>query len=376
MVGASVAVSRVPSRSIFDVYRDGVAHWWASAPLYGPGMRAFVYFPSAVLIFTPFAALGQPLDDLAWRVFSVALFILGLWRLVRLVRPDDTGVALAVVLLLLLPCSGVDVQRGQATAAMAGWIFLGAADLAERRFDRAALWLCLAVALKPLALVPLLLFGAVSPPLRGRLALGLALVFAAPFLRADPGYVAAQQAAMADTLTHAADLGVTRFNDVGMMLDRFGLDLPSPALLALRGVAALATLGLALLAARRLPPHRGTVVVLALAMAYLMLCNPRTELGNYMGMAAVIGLFMVTAPPRPWLGAIILGMGTQAYGNWIFRATDVWLKPALCLAFALWLAAGIVRASPTRGISGPGGDTRYRTTRRQPGTSAPRAPSR
>ena len=267
MIGASVAVARVPSRSIFDVYRDGAAHWWASAPLYGPGMRAFVYFPSAALIFTPFAALGQPLDDQVWRVFSVALFILGLWRLIRLVRPDDPGAALAVVLLLSLPCSGVDVQRGQATVAMAGWIFLGAADAAERRFDRAALWLCLAVALKPLALVPLLLFGAVSPPLRWRLAVGLALVFAAPFLRADPGYVADQQVAMVHTLTHAADLGVTRFNDVGMMLDRFGIDLSQPALLALRGVAALVTLGLALLAARRLPPRPCAVTVLALGVA-------------------------------------------------------------------------------------------------------------
>lgn len=334
----------MPSRSIFDVYRDGVAHWWASAPLYGAGMRAFVYFPSSVLVFTPFAALGQPLDDLAWRLFSVALFALGLWRLARLVRPDHPGTALALIMLLLLPCSGVDVQRGQATVAMAGWIFLGAADAAERRWSRAALWLCFAVALKPLAIVPLLLFGAVFPPLRWRLALGVALVFAAPFLRSDPAYVWAQQVAMVHTLTHAADLGITRFNDVGMMLERFGLDLSAPALLALRAVAALLTLVLALVAARRMPPPECAVAVLALGMAYLMLCNPRTELGNYMGMAAVIGLFMVHVPPRPWLGAVILAMGTQAYGNWIFRPTDVWLKPALCLGFAAWLAATIMTA--------------------------------
>ena len=346
VVGASVAVSRVPSRSIFDVYRDGVAHWWAAQPLYGPGMRAFVYLPSSALLFTPFATLGQPLDDLVWRVFSVALFAFGLWRLVRLVRPDDPGLALAVVLLLTLPSAGVDVQRGQATVAMTGWTFLGAAGAAERRWGWAALWLTLAFALKPLAVVPMLLFGAVFPPLRWRLALGAALVFAAPFLHPDPSYVAAQQVAMAHTLTHAADLGVTRFNDVAMMLHRFGLDLPESALLALRAAAAAATLALALVAARRSPPRSVALVVLALATAYLMLFNPRTELGNYMGMAAVVGLFAVGAPARPWLGAIMLAMGTQAYGNWIFRPTDVWLKPALCLGFALWLAAGILGARP------------------------------
>jgi len=348
VVGASVAVSRVPSRSIFDVYRDGVAHWWAAAPLYGAGMRAFVYFPSAVLIFTPFAMLGQPLDDLAWRGCSVGLFVFGLWRLTRLVRPDEPQLALAIILLLLLPCSGVDVQRGQATVAMAGWIFLGTADVAERRWTRAAVWLCLAVALKPLALVPLLLLGAVFSSLRWRLALGVALVVTVPFIHPDPAYVVSQQVAMLHTLTHAADLGVTRFNDIGMMLDRFGITVPAPELLVLRAAAAAITLGLAVMAGRRLPPRECAVAVLALGMAYLMLCNPRTELGNYMGMAAVIGLFMVQGPTRPWLGAVILAMGTQAYGNWIFRPTDVWLKPALCLIFTAWLAATVIQAPGRR----------------------------
>lgn len=348
VIGVSIAVLHQPGRSIFDVYRDGVAHWWAAEPLYGPGMRAFVYFTSSPLIFTPFAALGRPLDDVVWRAFSVAFFIWGLYRLVRLVRPTDAGLATAIILLLMLPCSGVDVQRGQASVAMAAWVFIGTAEAAEQRWWKAAFWLCLAMALKPLALVPLLLFGAAFRPLRPRLALGVVLVLAVPFLHPDPAYVLAQDVAMVRKLTHAADIGVTRFNDIGMMLDRFGIALPDRVLLAIRALAALAALGLTMVVARRASLRTGALVILAIAMTYLMLFNPRTELGNYMGLAAVVGVFMVWGDPtqwraRAWLGVMVLAMGTQAYGNWIYRPTDVWLKPLLALVFAIWLIDGVLR---------------------------------
>lgn len=348
VLGASIAVSYQPIRSIFDVYRDAVTHWWAAEPLYRPGMRAFVYLTSSPLIFTPFAALGPPRDDVAWRVFSVAVFLWGVFRLVRLVRPSDAGVALAIILLLVLPCAGVDVQRGQASVAMAGWVFLGAAEAAGQRWGRATLWLCLALALKPLALVPLLLFAAAFPPLRLPLTGGVAVVLAVPFLHPAPSYVAAQEVAMVQTLTHAAALGVTRFNDIAMMLDRFGIDLPAPVLLASRAVAAAGALALTMVVARRAAARTCALLVLAIAMTYLMLFNPRTELGNYLELAAVIGVFMVRGQParwrtRAWLGAMILAMGTQVYGDWIYRPTDVWLKPLLAVIFAVWLVDGVLR---------------------------------
>jgi hypothetical protein len=353
LLGTSIILWRDPGRGIFDVYRDATTHWWAAEPLYQSGMRAFVYLTSSPLIFTPFAALGQPLDDLAWRIFSVALFLWGLFRLVRLVRPSDAGVAFATILLLMLPSAGVDVQRGQAAVAMAGWVFLGAADAAEQRWGKAALWLCLAVALKPLALVPLLLFAAAFPPLRLLLAGGVAIVLAVPFMHPDPYYVATQEVAMVRTLTHAADLGVTRFNDIAMMFDRFGVDLPVSAWLAARAIAGAAAIALTVVVARQATAPTGAFIVLAIATTYLMLFNPRTELGNYMALAAVIGVFMVRDGNMHWqarigFGAMILAMGTQAYGEWIYRPTDVWLKPLLALVFAVWLVGGILwpRAAP------------------------------
>ena len=102
---------------------------------------------------------------------------------------------------------------------------------------------------------------------------------------------------MLRTLTHAAHLGVTRFNDIAMMLDRFGIDLPAPVLLALRAVAAVAALALTLVVARRAAARTTALIALAIAMTYLMLFNPRTELGSYLELAAVIGVFMLRINP-------------------------------------------------------------------------------
>ena len=64
-------------------------------------------------MFTPFVLLGQPLDDLAWRICSVALFLYAVSRLVALVLPGQARLAMAAILLLMLPCAGVNVQRAR-----------------------------------------------------------------------------------------------------------------------------------------------------------------------------------------------------------------------------------------------------------------------
>src|SRR5271163_3555650 len=98
LIATSVLAVRHPAGSIFDAYRDGVHHWWAGEPLYSHDARSFVYLTSSPLIFTPFTLLGPPLDDLVWRIFSVALFLYALWRLVALTLPTHARLAMAIIL--------------------------------------------------------------------------------------------------------------------------------------------------------------------------------------------------------------------------------------------------------------------------------------
>jgi hypothetical protein len=348
LIAVSTLVVRSPIRSIFDAYRDAVHHWWAGEPLYNAGdPRGFVYLTSSTLLFTPFVLLGAPLDDLLWRVCSVALFLAGVWQLVRLLMPERAPLAMAVIMLLVLPAAGVNVQRGQAEMAMAGMMFPGAADAARQRWWRGAALLCLSFALKPLALVLILLYAALYRPLRIPLAVGVLIVLALPFLHSDPRYVLAQDRAMIDTLLFAVQPGITRFNDIAMMLHRFGIDPPMSVMLALRIAAAALTLWLALAAVRSMPHAEGAITVLALAVTYLVVFNPRTELGSYMNLAALAGVSAVSAWVREQraaamlLALLVLGLGTQTYGDWIYRATDVWLKPLLGLVYFAFLARRI-----------------------------------
>lgn len=356
LVAVSVLVVLHPGRSIFDVYRDGVNHWWASQALYNHTMRGFVYLTTSPLIFTPFVLLGAPADDLVWRFFSVALFLYGLWRLVLLTAPGQPRLVMAAILLLLLPVAAVNVQRGQAEVAMMGWMFLGVADAAEGHWRRSALWLCLAFALKPLAFVLILLYGVLIRPLRLPLLAGVATVLVLPFLHPDPAYVATQEIAMWRELTAATQPGLSRFNKLAMMLRHFSIDLSPAAIMSLRVAGALFTLGFAAIVVRCRSPRKSAIDILALAVCYLVIFNPRTELGSYMNLGAVVGLYAAAA----WyddrdrrgtallLALLILGLGTQAYGDWIYRPTDVWLKPALAIVFYGYLARRILTQTNPR----------------------------
>jgi len=113
-------------------------------------------------------------------------------------------------------------------------------------------------------------------------------------------------------------------------------------------ILAAATLWLATVAVRQLPPTESAIVALALAVTYLVVFNPRTELGSYMNLAALVGLSAAFAWYRGakttavLLALLILGFGTQVYGNFLYRLTDVWLKPLLGLVYFGWLACRIL----------------------------------
>jgi hypothetical protein len=155
LLATSITACRDPGQGIFDVYRDATTHWWAAEPLYRPGMRAFVYLTSGPLIFTPFAALGQPLDNLAWRIFSVAFFLWGMFRLVRRSAPVRRPAwRWQLILLLILPSAGVKTcsARPGRDWRWPGGCFSAPPMPPNNAEVKAALWPCLALALKPLAL--------------------------------------------------------------------------------------------------------------------------------------------------------------------------------------------------------------------------------
>jgi alpha-1,2-mannosyltransferase len=245
---------------------------------------------------------------------------------------------------LAIPSSFASLRNAQFDLPLAALIVLTAAEIAEARWTAAAAWLCLALALKPLAVVPLLLFGALYWKLIPRLAVGIVIVLALPFLHWSPAYVAHEYVRCFQALTWASAGEAPKFSDLGALLSKFGYDAPDRLKTVVRVVAALAYLGLGAMSVRNLSRSAAAWAIGALSADYLMLFNPRTETCSYVFLGpfiASLAVCFLAVPNRKWLGwvlavgAICLACdGFPRVGAFsIHDMTDRWLKALVALLF-------------------------------------------
>ncbi|MBK1842903.1 DUF2029 domain-containing protein [Azospirillum sp. YIM B02556] len=248
---AVLAVVR-PERPITHIYRDAVIDWWSSVPVYTQGIHGFLYFPSSAVLLGPLAALPLGVGDQLWRLVMVAAFSGAVYRVAALLHPDMGRRLAAWVLVAAIPTASINILRCQCELIMMSVVLHAAVDLARGRDRRGAVMLALAVALKPLALVPALLFALLRPGVRRPLTLGLLAALLAPFLHPDPGYVAGQYAAMVGKLATAAAPDSGRWFDLTRLLAETGMQPAYAIMTGLRLAGALLVAGIAWAGARRL----------------------------------------------------------------------------------------------------------------------------
>jgi alpha-1,2-mannosyltransferase len=355
LVIAGDVIRHPTSHTTTPTYRLASTHWWAGIDLYSNNMNSgFFYFPQAAILYTPFTWGPMLLGDLLWRAAVFALFAYALVRLMRFFLARDghaTPGTFLVLTLLAVPGSLASLRNAQFDLPLAALILLATAEIAEARWTAAAIWLCLAVALKPLAVVPLLLFGALYiRKLAPRLALGLAVTFLLPFFNLHPGFVAHEYVRCGQALqwaeqTHAAH-AAPKFSDLAALLEHVNVVLPDAVWTVPRMIFALAFLGLGALAARRRGRSEAAWSIGALAAAYLMLFNPRTETCSYVMLAPFTASLALLEWRRcRWL-AWALGIGSICCAcdsfPGLFHITDRWLKPLVALLFLPVLAVFIM----------------------------------
>ena len=343
--------------SVFHLYKHDTTpdylyasrQWWQGRDPYTYNNHSgFLYFPQAAVLFTPFTWGPPELGEILWRAAVFGLYAYALARLARFFLCDgkrpDAGTFL-ILSLLAVPSSMASLRNAQFDLPVAALVVLTAAEIAAERWKAAAAWLCLAVALKPLAVVPLLLFGALRGKLIPRLTAGLLIVLALPFLHGNPGFVAHEYVRCCETLCWAARADEPRYSDLAALLSHIGL-YPSDGLkLAARVLFALVYLGLGFAAVRRLGRTEAAWAIGALSADYLMLFNPRTETCSYVFLGPfVAGLAILYArqPGRKWLGcilgvaAVLLACDAVPKINGVLDfhlLTDRWLKPLIAVFF-------------------------------------------
>jgi alpha-1,2-mannosyltransferase len=348
------------TRSVTPVFHLASERWWSRGELYADP-RGYHYLPQFALLFAPFHALPVPLGDILWRSVSVALVLSGIAAFVRRAQPEDPGrFFLVACLLALAPCLGA-MRNGQANLAFAGLCMVLAACLAASRWNLAAACLVALVAVKPLGLVLVLLAPWSYRKLLGPLAVGLAAFATLPFLFARPDYALSQYRAAAGHLVGWSGTTETRFADLTALLRMSGVSLTRDAAFLLRGLAAVATLGLWLRASTRSrEPWRALTLVL-LGTVYLMLFNPMTEKNSY---AIVAPAFAVGAAACfafgverrfGWLlGGALVSVGILPELFWrVTRDFGLWWDPLTVLAVGVAMAYAILRRGQVFAFGGP-----------------------
>lgn len=361
LIGADV-IRHPDKHTTMPTYRLASTQWWQGVDPYSLDPHAgFLYFPQAAFLFTPFNVLPFYAGEILWRAATFGLFAYALVRLNTVfLAGTRQGIAhtFLILSLLAIPSAFASLRNAQFDLPLAALIVLAAAEIASARWTAAAAWLCLALALKPLAVVPMLLFGALYWKLIPRLAVGLFIVLALPFLHWNPAYVAHEYVRCFQTLVWAAKDDEPKFSDLAALLSQVHLYPPEWLKTATRILFALVYLGLGAMAVRRRNRVEAAWVIGALSADYLMLFNPRTETCSYVFLGpfvASLALFYAPIPGRKWLsyalGIGALGLACDAIPV-VHGYTDRWLKPLIALLFLPVLIRFILEEHP-RDIPAP-----------------------
>ena len=337
----TVAIDPVGRMGVTPVYREAAEKWWAQQDLYPPSIHGFQYLPQSAILFTPVTRLPFLVGEESWRWLGVVLLAWGVWRLCRLATANGTASLFVLVTVLTIPTAVDAAQVGQANLLFSALLLHATADVARRRWWAAAVALSLLVALKPFGLVMVLLVAALYRPIRWHLVWGLAAVLASPFLFGPTAYVLGQYHWALVKLMVSSRPGPGRWADLTGLLWAAGGH-PSEAMMTgVRLAAAVGALALSRRAAHRWGEPRASILTLAVATTYLMLCNPRTQENSYVMLGPVAALFMAWAllvDRRRWAAALLLAV---CVGLGFHRAFSVhqnyWLQPLVALIFAGYL---------------------------------------
>ena len=324
-------------------YRLASTQWWAGQDPYTYNAHAgFLYFPQAAFLFTPFNLVPFMAGEILWRAATFGLFAYALVRLNEVflsTNRRDVGRAFLFLSLLAVPSAFASLRNAQFDLPLAALLVLAATEIASARWTAATGWICLAVALKPLAVVPLLLFGALYRNLIPRILIGLLIVLALPFLHWNPAFVAHEYARSFSTLFWASKGDEARYSDFAALVSRTGFDAPPFLKTVVRLLFAVVFLGLGATAVRRLKPAHAAWVAGALSADYLMLFNPRTETCSYVFLGPFVASLALLYAEQGRSRRLVWGLGLAALGlacdaiPVVQPFTDRWLKPLIALIF-------------------------------------------
>lgn len=339
MLAVTFSVLMLEERSVTRSYRSAVFNWFEGKPLYSLQGHGFLYLPQAALTFAPWAVLPHETGEVVWRLCLIAVMAASAFRLTRLLNGDG-GWFLAISACSTVMAWGC-ARNGQSTLLITGMMIFAVADLSEKNWWRAAITLALAFAVKPLAIVLILLAVVIYPAVSWRLALSLLAVAILPFATQQPDYVVSQYVDCVENLRVTFRVGETEnWAQFFGMLNVAGIPVPPPARNLIRILASGATLVLCAVAVRKLSPKKAAYYLFSLAACYVMLFNSRTEGNTYAMVGPVYGALLAEAifmfQNKVWIwrmaSAVVLSVANFDLAVLVCsRENAIWISPLVCL---------------------------------------------
>ncbi|MBD3673517.1 MAG: DUF2029 domain-containing protein [Planctomycetaceae bacterium] len=348
LVIVSAKILQGERRTVTRSYDRAARNWVSGESMYltekGVG---FLYFPQAAILYAPFSQLPQPWGQIGWRCLGVALLAVSLRRLNGVTHSGDRAIHWGIVFITVLLGSSA-IRNGQSTVHMTACMVLAAVCLSREQWNQATVWLMIGLAIKPLILVMVLLAGAVIPPMRKRVGVGILAVAISPFLFQRPEYVVSQYRDCFSMLESAHNLGVEAWwAQLFGMLRNAGITIASHWQTVIRVLAALVTLGMTALTYRRLPSSRAAIWLFGFSAVYILLFNPRTEHNTYCLLGPALGLFYaeeIGSRKRILAGfglllLAVLTVGSYEIGKFFTPEGGhaIWLAPLCCCLFGGYL---------------------------------------
>jgi hypothetical protein len=333
-------------------YARATSAWWDRENLYDiTNIDGFLYLPQAAIIYTPFAVLNHPIGDVLWRLVGLCAFCHGLWRMSKLLSPSQALRVFAIGSFIALAPTYNALRNGQANLPLAALMLHAAVDLVEKRWWRAAIWLTIGLAVKPIILVMVLLAGALYRPMSWRLAIALAVFLLSPFAAGGFHYVLTQYQQCWIKLSMSSQPN-RPFSDLRGLFWSIGFVIPMSVFLVMQLIAAAATLALCFIAFHRWKDPAASAFVLTLTACYLMLFNPRTEGNSYVILVPMIALpaaLLFLDNRRPLAAWILVALSTwlisYPWSSWGYKMTVHWMKPLACVIFIILMLRELLRKS-------------------------------
>lgn len=343
--------------STFEAYFHAAQRLIDHQQVYDPAnLGDFLYLPIALLVLMPLTRLDLVAAAAITLVLYAGLLTLACAALMQRLFPAGAhGLkpwALAGTLLLInIPAAWFNFKGVQSQIIMTGAMVAAATAMIRAQWLWASFWLFVAIVFKPLAIVMVLLCGALCAPMRVPLVAAIIVALLLPFAFFDPTYLTAQYhdyGLKLWAIATSAPADWPYLADITTLLRAMGIELSSALRLSFRIAAALATLWLAWRVKRAGNTRSFALAVLILSGCFITLFGPRNEFLSFIVLTPTLTAlaFLLLAHDEGDVRAWLLIAAVLALGFAWRLSVDACLKPAIVLAVYFWL--GFLMVTPQR----------------------------